>query len=56
MKAGNYNYLGIENLEVELVAERTEIEPSNLTGLPAPHDTIDGRISSQMNFGTAHRQ
>ena len=56
MKARNYDHLSVENLEIELVAERTEIEPSNLAGLSAPHDTVDGRISSQMHFGTTDRQ
>ncbi len=56
MKASNHDHLGVENLKVELVPEWTEVEPPNLDAWSAPHDTIDGRISPQMNFGTTDRE
>lgn len=56
MKARNHDHLGIDYLEIELVAEGTEIEPSNLAGWCAPHGRIDGRVSTQMNLGTTDRQ
>ncbi len=56
VKTGNHDHLSVENLKVQLIAERPEIEPPDLPTGSISDDAIDSWISLQVQFGATDGQ